>query len=152
MASLNIVVESFMITSFQDQFRFLSNFAPIQVEFNGLTFNSTEAAYQAAKCKNKEDQKKFQNIEAGKAKRLGKKVEIREDWNDVKIQIMEDLLRQKFSNPEYKNKLLLTGNQEIQEGNNWGDTFWGICNGNGENHLGKLLMKIRDEFSLMQEC
>jgi predicted NAD-dependent protein-ADP-ribosyltransferase YbiA (DUF1768 family) len=58
---------------------------------------------------------------------------------------MEDLLRQKFQNPYLKNKLLATGNAEIEETNSWGDVFWGICKGVGENHLGKILMKIRSE-------
>lgn len=134
-----------MITSFKDQFRFLSNFALCKIEFEGLTFTSTEAAYQAAKCKNQQDKEKFQNLLPGKAKQLGRKIEIREDWNDIKCKVMESLLKIKFQNDEFKQKLLDTDEQEIQEGNTWGDTFWGICNGVGENQLGKLLMKIRAE-------
>jgi predicted NAD-dependent protein-ADP-ribosyltransferase YbiA (DUF1768 family) len=79
------------------------------------------------------------------AKRYGKIVVMRPDWNDVRLAIMEDLVRQKFLTSSMERLLLSTGDAELIEGNYWGDTFWGVCRGVGENHLGKILMKIREE-------
>lgn len=113
-------------------------------------FHSVEAAYQACKCAKHEDFCKFPSLDPSRAKKLGKKVELREDWDSVKLEIMEQLVRQKFTGPKSemcKMILLGTGDEEIIEGNTWGDTFWGVCNGIGENHLGKILMKIREEIN-----
>jgi ribA/ribD-fused uncharacterized protein len=136
-----------MIESFNEENGFLSNFSLVNVTYNNISFPSVENAYQAAKCKYTEDMNEFVNISSGKAKRKGKLVAIRDDWEDVKISIMEDLIRQKFNQEPYKTKLINTGDVEIQEGNNWGDKFWGICIKTkiGENNLGKLIMKIREE-------
>ena len=56
---------------------------------------------------------------------------------------MAALIAQKFDKGELALALKYTGDAELIEGNNWGDTFWGVCNGVGENHLGKLLMARR---------
>jgi ribA/ribD-fused uncharacterized protein len=132
-----------VISSFSGSYRFLSNFWPVQVEYDGLIFDSTENAYQAAKCKSKAERLHFQTVGPGLAKCLGQKVEMRSDWESVKLQVMEDLLWQKFNDPQYKKLLLETIEHELVEGNHWGDKFWGVCKGEGQNHLGKLLMKIR---------
>ena len=58
---------------------------------------------------------------------------------------MRDLLRQKFAREPLRSQLLATGEAKLIEGNHWGDTFWGVCRGQGENHLGMLLMKAREE-------
>lgn len=137
-----------MITEFQGQNRFLSNFWQLKtgVMFGNLLFHSVENAYQAAKCEYEEDRYQFQYITAGEAKRLGKQIRQRPDWNEKKLSIMEDLVRQKFfNNSDLAQLLLATGEQELIEGNKWGDRFWGVCNGQGSNHLGKILMKIRKE-------
>ena len=81
----------------------------------------------------------------GEAKRMGRQVTLRKDWEDVKISVMEKGLRMKFAIPELRDKLLATGEEELVEGNWWGDTCWGVCKGVGANNLGKLLMKIREE-------
>ncbi len=87
----------------------------------------------------------------GKAKRLGAKLtfdngKLRQDWYDVNMVIMYNGLRAKFMQHEHlKQRLLDTGVEDIAEGNNWGDTYWGTVDGVGENHLGKLLMLIRRE-------
>jgi ribA/ribD-fused uncharacterized protein len=134
-----------MIKEFQGQYRFLSNFWPCAIEYNGYTYQSTEAAYQAQKYPGREIE--FINLNPMEAKKLGK-AKPRSDWHDVSLQIMEDLLRLKFKpNSLLGNKLIETGNEELIEGNWWGDTFWGQCKGIGENHLGKLLMKIRSEIN-----
>lgn len=142
-----------MIDRFSGEYDFLSNFyeAPVlyyvdKVEME-LPFPTSEHAYQFAKLDPLTVQMDqisfFQLCTPGQAKRHGRKVQIRSDWEQVKIPIMEKILRSKFEDELLRYKLLQTGTQELVEGNNWGDTFWGVCNGKGSNHLGKLLMKIR---------
>ena len=92
------------------------------------------------------ERERFFGLSGGQAKRLGKRVELRPDWEDVKIDIMRQVLKSKFTqNPELKAKLIATGDAELIEGNNWNDRFWGVCNGKGQNHLGRLLMELRAE-------
>lgn len=134
------------INEFQGKYRFLSNFWPARVHYEGKVYASVEAAYQAAKCSDPKDRVQFQNLsDPFQAKKLGKKVALRRDWDGIKLSLMETLLREKFSIPELAQLLLDTGDALLEEGNTWGDTYWGICRGQGKNHLGKLLMKIRDE-------
>ena len=85
------------------------------------------------------------SISPGKAKKLGRLVHLKENWEEIKIEVMLQLLRKKFSDPILKQKLIDTNEAILEEGNTWNDTFWGIYNGVGENHLGKLLMKVREE-------
>ncbi len=140
-----------MINSFRGEYRFLSNFHPSKVILSctntdhpySVIFPTVENAYQAAKNIDEAQWSKFINIPPGKAKGTGRKLDIRPDWEVVKVGIMEELLEQKFRFPELRDKLLATKNQELIEGNWWGDTFWGVCKGEGQNILGKLLMKIR---------
>jgi len=130
-----------MIKEFQGGYRFLSNFW----WFNGIT---VEHLYQAKKCLHFEDTEKILKAETpGDAKRMGRHVEKKPNWEEIKIKIMFQLLEQKFSNPEMKQKLLATGEEHLQEGNRWGDTYWGVDlkTGKGENHLGQLLMMVRDK-------
>ena len=136
-----------MIKEFKGKYRWLSNFAPCKVQLDGIEYPSTENAYQAAKTINMKERTKFETITAGQAKRAGKRITTREDWDEVKLRVMEDLNRQKYSKGLYKAKLLATGEVKIQEGNYWGDRFWGVCNGAGLNHLGKIIMKIRTELN-----
>ena len=79
------------------------------------------------------------------AKRTGRKVKLRPDWEDVKINEMRNIVRAKFSqNPELAEKLIQTGDAHLEEGNTWGDRTWGTVNGSGQNLLGKILMEIRE--------
>lgn len=131
------------IEEFQGEFRWLSNFWPANVELDGLIFPSVENAYQAAKTfpDNRED---FVWCTAGQAKRLGRKVPMRQEWEQVKLQVMKDMIKQKFKvGSLLAKKLIATSDAKIIEGNSWGDTFWGVCNGKGSNHLGQLLMQQR---------
>ena len=135
------------IASFRNAYRYLSNFYLVQVGYEGLTYPSVEHAYQASKCKSKEDRILFLDGSSSQVNRLGRMVCIREDWEVVKLSVMEWLLRQKFfvDSPLAK-RLLSTGDAELVEGNWRHDRFWGQCPiGVGKNHLGKLLMMIRDE-------
>ena len=137
------------ITGFFGEFRFLSNFWPAAVEYNGMRYRTVEHAYQAAKTLDQSHRRKVKMLESpGKAKRLGSKFELRPDWDDIKVEVMLDLVRQKFTNhPELKGSLLSTGAAVLIESNSWGDTFWGVCDGEGNNRLGQILMRVRDEIS-----
>ena len=139
-----------IIDSFTEKNSFLSNFTPCRVSYAGVQFLSVEAAFQAAKCKEWEDTLKFRFLSAAESKKLGRTVKMRADWDDARnyrLVVMEQLLREKFSdkNPELKQKLIDTYDAELVEGNTWNDTFWGVCGGVGKNHLGILLMKIRKD-------
>lgn len=130
------------ITEFRDDNFFLSNFYPCTVVYGGYTFQNTEAAFQASKCP--ERMSEFCDLNPSEAKRLGRRVKLRPDWEEVKDGIMLSICYAKFrQNPELHKRLLETGNAELVEGNDWGDTVWGVCNGVGENRLGKILMSVR---------
>jgi len=134
------------ITAFNGEYRFLSNFYPCKIRVRGLIYPSAEHAYQACKTLDMTEREKIRKARsAGSAKRLGKTLTIRLDWEDIKIEVMRAILKQKFnSHPTLRKLLLDTDNSNIIEVNVWNDTFWGECNGIGENHLGKLLMEVRE--------
>lgn len=134
------------IKSFTKEYSFLSNFYGCFIHYMGLRFPSVEHAFQAAKSLDPDIRWQFQYCRsAGEAKQRGKMVELRPDWEEVKVQVMTDLIRDKFQCPELKQKLLDTGYAHIEEGNNHGDKFWGTVKGQGRNELGKILMKVREE-------
>ncbi len=135
------------IDRFLEENFFLSNFYLVDIEYNGLIYPSVEHAYQAHKSFNIQEKKLFtdKNMPPRVAKKFGQHISLRSDWKDVKLTIMRDLIWRKFfHNNVMKEKLISTAPAELIEGNWWGDTFWGVCNGEGENHLGKLLMKTRN--------
>lgn len=143
-----------MIKSFDGEHRWLSNFWPCTIKWNdNLTFTSVEAAYQASKCKNNDDIKQFCNMSALEAKRAGRKVKMREDFDERKQIYMENFLRIKFAKgSELGNRLKSLKDVELVEGNYWHDNYWGSCTcdrcGNkGQNNLGKLLMKLCQELN-----
>lgn len=135
-----------MIDTFDGEHRFLSNFYPCTVEYAGEFYRTVEHAYQAAKTcdPNWRTVIRYANTPT-QAKRLGRRVSLRQDWEGVKEDVMLTLLRRKFANPAMREKLLATGDEELVEGNWWGDTYWGVCKGKGENRLGILLMQVRGE-------
>lgn len=143
------------IDQFDGAHAFLSNFAYSPVEALGMTFLTVEHAFQASKCPERADEfrertpeelaKGERNMTPGQAKRLGRRVALRPDWNTVRLDVMASLVRQKFSREPFKSRLLATGDRELIEGNWWHDRFWGVCEGVGENHLGNILMKVRAE-------
>lgn len=138
-----------MIDSFKGPYSWLSNFAPAPVVFEGMCFRTVEHAYQAAKTNVLSERERFLKIPlASSAKRAGRHVTLRPDWETVKLHVMLVLLRQKFAVEPWRDYLLNTGDAQIVEGNYWHDTFWGVCNGVGENHLGRLLMQVRSELLL----
>lgn len=136
------------ITLFVGEHKFLSNFYPWKIEYQGIVYPTSEHAYQAAKSMDKSERLAIAAATSpGVAKKMGKLVVMRRvSWDpDVKIDIMRNILRLKFSTPFMAGKLLATGDAPLVEGNTWGDRFWGVCRGQGENHLGRLLMEIREE-------
>lgn len=139
-----------VINKFRGPYAFLSNFSPSFIIVEGLAYPTVEHAYQASKTTELSEKLEIRNAETpGQAKKLGKSVTLRPNWEEIKVSVMENLLRLKFQDRTLRNKLLSTGTATLVEGNGWGDTFWGvdIKKNAGENHLGKLLMRIRAEIS-----
>lgn len=137
-----------MISSFRDEYFFLSNFYPVEIKLDGIVYPNAETAFQAQKTLDVEERRKFSMLKNPvQAKRLGRKVKLRDDWEEVKLDIMTEVVSQKFlQHPHLIEMLLQTGDEELIEGNKWGDRFWGVCKDKGENHLGNILMKIRDAY------
>ena len=142
MTSLNNI-----IGPFTGEYRFLSNFYEKGFKYLGIPMKSAEHAYQASKC---EDILECACIlfapTPGKAKRLGQKCKLTPNWENEKLDVMEAILIEKFADPELKEKLLATGDADLIEINDWGDTYWGVCEGKGSNYLGKLLMMVREYY------
>lgn len=138
-----------MINKFRGANRFLSNFFETDVTWEGLTYPSSEAAFQAAKTLDLEERKRFCIMPPTQAKREGYRVKLRNDWEEVKIRVMYEIVLAKFSQNEFlKQKLLATGNEWLEEGNTWGDKTWGTVNGVGNNYLGKILMAVRSVLAI----
>jgi len=139
------------IKDFRDDYWFLSNFFRCRFTYNEFEYKSVEHAFQAAKAIEKKD---HDNIAAskkpGEAKRWGRLVSLRQDWEKVKDGIMYDIVKAKFEQNLGLKKLLLdTGDAELLEGNTWGDVYWGVNSISevGQNKLGKILMRVREELS-----
>lgn len=141
-----------MIDSFRGPYSFLSNFYESDIIYDGIRYNSAEVAFQAQKTLSLSERKAISQLTPLKAKKAGKRVALREDWEDVKLDIMYRICRAKFTQNEDMRQLLIsTYSEELIEENDWGDTFWGTVDGHGENHLGKILMRIRDELQKSTE-
>lgn len=137
-------MEAKRIDKFDGEYAFLSNFYPAPIKFDGIEYLNNESAFQAQKCPARRAE--FMNISPEQAKHLGRRVELRSDWESIKDEIMYAICVCKFvQNPELAEKLIATSNAELVEGNYWHDHYWGVCNGSGKNKLGKILMNIREE-------
>lgn len=146
-----------MIDKFEGRWSFLSNFHPSKIEHQGIEYPTVEHFYVAMKVNDQQlidgvyyTPGDFREMIAkidtpGLAKKIGRKTKLRKDWETKKIEVMNWGVREKFKNPQLAEMLLNTGDQELIEGNWWKDTFWGVCNGVGKNHLGKILMEVRRE-------
>lgn len=128
---------------FRGKYAFLSNFANVKIKHEGRIYNSVEHAYIASKQDTDYWKDLCLRFDASFLKKKSKGIDIRRDWKEVRLEIMYELLLQKFNKEPFKS-LLLEIDEDIVEDNDWNDTFWGICKGKGENMLGKLLMRIRD--------
>lgn len=134
------------IKQFQGINRFLSNFWPCPVRYDNNLYPSSENAYQAMKTLDIKEKEKISKMTPGESKRYARTIPLRSDWEEIKLRIMEEIVRAKFTqNIHLAIKLANTGDQELIEGNTWNDFWWGVCRGKGENHLGKILMKVRNE-------
>ena len=144
------------IKEFRGKYRFLSNFWFVRVLLDGVEYPSVEHAYQAAKSTDPiERQRVRAQGNPGQAKREGNHLSLRLDWNEVKESVMLDLLRQKFAQEPLRSMLLATGDDILQEGNYWGDIYWGVSpagSTRGRNRLGVLLMQVRKELKLDTIC
>jgi ribA/ribD-fused uncharacterized protein len=135
------------ITTFQGEHRFLSNFYPAVVVLDGTRYPTVENAFQAAKTETPLERLPFVVVKPGEAKRLGRKLKLRRGWDLQRVDVMHNLLRQKFGSGALRLKLLQTGDRRLVEGNTWHDNYWGscVCCGPGNNWLGRLLETVRDE-------
>ena len=140
------------IEKFEGEYAFLSNFYPSPFTVDGITFPTVENWFQAWKCKSETEFKRIATAKTpGEAKRLGRHGSLRPDWEKIKISVMYDGLKHKFSDPVLKQMLLDTGDEELIEGNTWHDNTWGDCSCpkcvdiKGKNALGKILMDVRRE-------
>lgn len=145
-------MENKPIRSFSGKFDFLSNFYPSTIEYEGVNYHTAEHAFQAAKVEAYTEKRKIRDAPTpGKAKWLGRKVQLVHNWEEIKLKVMLDLVRIKFKDPVLRKKLLNTGDQDLYEGNVWHDNFWGGCwcpdclNVPKANVLGQILMRVRLE-------
>jgi ribA/ribD-fused uncharacterized protein len=149
------------IDSFVGRWGFLSNFYPCKISHKGITYPTVEHYYVALKVTSMQyldgkyytapDFRELISVipSAGDVKKIGKRVKVRSDWDEKKLEFMEWGVREKFKDNKLADMLLSTGELPLIEGNNWHDVFWGQCSctkcNGGQNHLGKILMKVRDE-------
>jgi ribA/ribD-fused uncharacterized protein len=129
------------IKLFSGYYSFLSNFYSSSIIINHNKYSSVEHAYQAFKTLDNEAHEFIRESDTpGEAKKRGRKIELRSDWEDIKISVMTHCIMQKFAQFPLRDKLIETYPHELIEGNNWGDTYWGMCDDFGQNQLGKILM------------
>lgn len=135
------------IDSFRGKYNFLSNFYNAPVVVDGFRYLNNEAAFQAMKCCVYDERISFTSLNPSDAKRRGRRIKLRSDWECIKLNCMYTVVKAKFDqNKNLRKRLIETGDSYLEEGNTWGDTCWGVCNGVGENYLGKMLMRVRDEY------
>lgn len=139
-----IVHDENNIKGFFGDYRFLSNYHKCPVWFEGVLYTSTEAAYQAAKSEDSFIRLQFKDLEPNDAKKLGQKIQHRSNWHNIKYDIMSSIVFEKFfRNQVERNLLINTNNKYLEETNHWGDQYWGVSDGKGENSLGRILMGVR---------
>lgn len=148
------MIDNTSITVFDGEYAFLSNFYESKIVHKDMTFPTVEHAFQAAKSLSEEEQAAISIAKTpGIAKRLGRKVLLRPDWEEIKEKVMYECVKEKFKEPVLREKLLNTYPAELIEGNTWHDNYWGDCscekckNIKGKNSLGKILMKVRSEIA-----
>ena len=134
------------IREFIDAYAFLSNFYHSPVKYRNLIYLNAEAAFQAQKESCEKDKEQYTRMNPAQAKLVGRNCNLREEWEEIKEQTMYEIVKAKFTQNEALARLLLaTGDAYLEEGNWWHDTTWGVCNGVGQNKLGKILMRVREE-------
>lgn len=143
---VNLSPNNMTVSSFSGKHRFLSNFYPSRICYENRVYPTVEHAFQAAKTLDYSMRDKICEAKTpGEAKKMGRQVKLRHDWELVKIFVMYQCVREKFlGSDELSEKLLATGDSFLIEGNTWNDTFWGVCSGTGQNWLGRILMVVRE--------
>jgi|CXWL01.1.fsa_nt_gi ribA/ribD-fused uncharacterized protein len=143
-------MENKIIPKFLGEYRFLSNFHVCDIEFDGRLYTSTEAAYQSAKTLNPLTRDLFRDMTPSQARKEGQQLEIRPNWDNVKVDVMRKVNLYKYvKHSDLTDKLLATGDAYLMEGTWWHDNFWGVCTcaacklTPGQNNLGRVLMEIR---------
>lgn len=132
------------VGEFRGKYFFLSNFAPYPASYEGRVYPTAEHAFAAAKTLDEQQRASIaQAATPGQAKAMGRKVALRAGWDDMRLEVARQILESKFSDPKLAVMLESTGQAQLVEGNTWNDTFWGVCLGKGQNHLGRLLMELR---------
>lgn len=136
-----------MINEFRGEYAYLSNFYSCNIEYEGIIYPSSENLFQAFKTMDIDEKIKISKMTPKDAKTYGRKIPIDlANWHINRLKYMYVAVSEKFiQNPELRNKLNNTNDEEIIEGNIWNDTYWGVCNGKGKNMLGKILMAIRND-------
>lgn len=139
-----------MIKEFQGDYRWLSNMVMLPqliTDDYGIKYASSENFYQASKSLDRAERERIARLNPYESKKQGRRLVVRSDWESVKDFAMLNAVRKKFNIPQLAEKLLATGDELIQEGNYWGDTYWGVNSKTGEglNKLGKILMEVRLE-------
>ncbi|NBO99911.1 MAG: NADAR family protein [Proteobacteria bacterium] len=130
----------------KNRVEFLSNFYPSTISFENDLYPTVEHAYQSSKTTNQQSRLLIKKAKTPyDAKKLGRSLVLHEKWNDMKIDIMRSLIREKFKNPFLRHLLSLTNDNQLINENKWNDKFWGMTNGVGENWLGKILEEVRKE-------
>lgn len=134
-----------VINDFRGDYFFLSNFYPCRIVLaDGSEWRSSEAVFQAAKTRDPAWREAIRTAESAKqAKALGRAAPIRKDWSAVRVHVMRNVIAIKFADEDLGARLVATGGAYLEEGNTWGDTFWGVCGGTGSNVLGLILMERR---------
>ncbi|WP_160310950.1 GTP cyclohydrolase II [Streptomyces sp. 150FB] len=135
-----------VIDRFAGPWEFLSNYSPAQVRLGNRPYPTVEHAYQAAKTTDEQVRARIAATpDPDEAKALGRRHANRPDWEEAKVVVMRALVEEKFRAPDLRERLLATGSAELVEGNDWGDRFWGVCDGHGQNTMGLILMAIREQ-------
>ena len=134
------------IDRFRGEHAFLSNFHRHPFRWRGTTWSTAEAPFQASKTRDERMRERIRLASSpAEAKRLGRRADLRCEWEQIKDDVMHSVVQAKFAVPELRDALLATGDAELVEGNTWGDVYWGVCGGRGRNQLGRTLMRIRDD-------
>ena len=163
------------VDSFRYKYACFSNFSNHKVNYKGLTYENSEAAFQAQKFEDENVKQLFKSLDPSKVKALGRskviflntegeyyknklpsdigqrsnkftKHTMRSDWDKIRVEEMYQIVKNKYEqNSDIKEVLLSTGERELIEGNTWGDRFWGQVDKTGLNYLGRILMQIRYE-------
>lgn len=154
MTSINHQEETIgVVEEFRGEYQFLSNFYPSLVTRDGVTYPTVEHFFQASKAADIETHFYIVGLDTpGKAKSVGRSIELRDDWELVKYQTMHIGVTLKFfQNRHLADDLLQTGDMLLLEGNTWGDDIWGVVwdydaeEWVGRNHLGQMLMDVRNQ-------